>query len=45
MKIGCPEEVAWRMGFIGDAELEHLATNYDTNSYSKYLYSLLHDGL
>ena len=25
LKVGCPEEVAWRMGWINDKQLENLA--------------------
>jgi len=41
MKIGSPEEVAWRMGYIDDSELESLASDLRKNSYGQYLYSLL----
>lgn len=40
IKIACPEEVAWRKGFIDDAQLERLATGY-ANEYGHYLRSLL----
>ena len=40
MKIACPEEVAWRCGFIDDAGLERLAVQY-RNEYGGYLLSLL----
>lgn len=41
MKIGCPEEVAWRMGFIGDAELERLGDALGKSGYGEYLKGLL----
>jgi len=41
MKIGCPEEIAWRMGFIDDARLETLADGLDKSGYGEYLRSLL----
>ena len=37
LKIGCPEEIAWRMGFISDAQLEKLATNLHKSGYGVYL--------
>lgn len=40
LKIACPEEVAWRMGFINDARLEQLAQPYK-NDYREYLLGLL----
>jgi len=41
MKIGCPEEVAWRMGYIGDMELECLAVLLKKSDYGRYLSELL----
>lgn len=40
LKIACLEEIAWRMNFIDDAQLEILATGYP-NSYGTYLKDLL----
>lgn len=44
LKIGCPEEVAWRMGFIGDAQLEVLAQPLLKSGYGQYLLALLEQG-
>ncbi|OIQ03326.1 MAG: glucose-1-phosphate thymidylyltransferase [Zetaproteobacteria bacterium CG06_land_8_20_14_3_00_59_53] len=40
MKIGCPEEIAWRMGFIGDSDLEALGDSLGKSGYGQYLRSL-----
>jgi len=41
LKICCPEEIAWRQGWISDAELENLAVPLSVNQYGVYLKSLL----
>lgn len=43
-RIACPEEVAWRRGFIGDDQLRSLAAAIP-NDYGGYLTSLLEDTL
>jgi glucose-1-phosphate thymidylyltransferase len=40
-KIGCIEEVAYRMGFIDRGRLEQLAEPLIKSGYGKYLLSLL----
>jgi glucose-1-phosphate thymidylyltransferase len=40
LKISCPEEIAYRMGFIGADELRSLATSYK-NDYGDYLKTLV----
>jgi glucose-1-phosphate thymidylyltransferase len=40
LKVACPEEIAWRMGFIDDAQLERLAAALRNNEYGGYLSSL-----
>lgn len=41
VKIGCPEEVAWRLGFIDDAGLRKAADGAGSSDYAAYLHSLL----
>ena len=40
LMIGCPEEVAYRVGFIGKEQLLALATSLSQNGYGNYLLSL-----
>ena len=40
-KVGCPEEVAWRMGFIDDDRLRELAEPLVKSGYGTYLLGLL----
>ena len=41
LKVGCPEEVAWRMGWIAGSELEALAAPLCKSDYGDYLLQLL----
>jgi glucose-1-phosphate thymidylyltransferase len=41
LKIGCPEEVAWRMGFLDDAGLAQRADELRSSGYGDYLRALL----
>lgn len=43
LKIGCIEEVAYRMGFIGKDELAHLAHGLAKSMYGEYLAHLLNE--
>jgi glucose-1-phosphate thymidylyltransferase len=43
MKICCPEEIAFRMGYIDDAQLAALASELSHNGYGQYLLSVLHE--
>ena len=41
LKICCPEEIAWKKGWIDDNKLQSLANNFQNNSYGQYLEKLL----
>ena len=43
LKICCPEEIAWRNDWIGDAQLQALAAPLKNSGYGNYLLSLLRD--
>lgn len=42
LKLGCIEEIAWRMGFINDEQLENLAQPLLKSGYGEYLLTQLH---
>jgi glucose-1-phosphate thymidylyltransferase len=42
-KIGCPEEVAWRNGWISEAQLRQHAADLASSGYGDYLLTLLDD--
>jgi glucose-1-phosphate thymidylyltransferase len=44
LKVGCPEEVAWRQGWISGAQLEQLAQPLKKSGYGDYLLQLLEMG-
>ena len=44
LKIGCPEEIAWRQGFIDAQQLQVLASRLDRSGYGQYLQQLLRQG-
>lgn len=41
LKVGCPEEIAWRKGWIDDQALFALTRHYKNNAYGKYLQTLM----
>lgn len=41
IKVSCPEEIAWRNGWITDAELEQLGISLKKSGYGNYLLKLL----
>jgi glucose-1-phosphate thymidylyltransferase len=40
-KISAPEEIAWRMGFISDGDLQKLAEPLASSGYGLYLLEML----
>lgn len=43
LKVCCPEEIAYRAGFIDAAQLERLANNLGKSSYGEYLLEILRE--
>ena len=43
LKVACPEEIAWRMGYITGDQLENLAATMGNNEYAKYLQTVLRE--
>ena len=41
LKVACPEEIAWRMGFIDDGQLDQLAEPLAKSGYGQYLRTIL----
>ncbi|MEZ0582841.1 glucose-1-phosphate thymidylyltransferase RfbA [Erwinia sp. STN24] len=41
LKVACPEEIAFRMGFINNKQLRELAKPYLKNDYGRYLMALV----
>ncbi len=43
LKIGCPEEIAYRLGLISAAQLKSLAKELEASGYGQYLLEVLAD--
>jgi glucose-1-phosphate thymidylyltransferase len=43
LKIACPEEIAFRMGYIGAEQLERLAQPLENTAYGRYLRQLVQE--
>jgi glucose-1-phosphate thymidylyltransferase len=41
LRVSCPEEIAWRMGYIDDAQLARLADELGSSDYGQYLRALV----
>lgn len=44
LKIACPEEVAFRMGYISADQVLRMAQIYNSNSYGRYLQNIAQEG-
>ena len=45
MMISCPEEIAYRMGYISDKDLRRLAIAMNNNQYGEYLLRLAEENI
>ena len=45
LKVGCPEEIAWRKGWIKKSQLEKIARNSQKSGYGEYLLEISRDPL
>ena len=43
LKVGCPEEVAWRKGWITNNDLASIANSMLKSGYGEYLLKILED--
>ncbi len=43
LKIACPEEIAYRMGYIDAQQVERIAAQYRNNGYGEYLRMMLQE--
>ena len=43
IKVGCPEEIAWKKNWISEKQLKELSKKYIKSGYGEYLLSLLVD--
>ena len=44
LRVACPEEIAWRMGFIDAGQLQRLAEPLKASGYGQYLLDVLRHG-
>ena len=43
LKVSCPEEIAFNLGYIDAQQVQSLATNLKQNEYGQYLLKMLDD--
>jgi glucose-1-phosphate thymidylyltransferase len=43
LKVACPEEIAWRLGWIDEAQVERLAAPLMKTQYGRYLMAMLRE--
>ncbi len=43
LKISCPEEIAYKLGYIDASQVEAIANGFKQNEYGKYLLKMLRD--
>jgi glucose-1-phosphate thymidylyltransferase len=43
LMLACIEEIAWRLGYISDAQLETIGNSMKNNGYGQYLLRVLHE--
>ena len=44
LKVACPEEIAWRMGWIDAAQVERIAAPLMKTGYGRYQHAMLAEG-
>ena len=45
LKVGCPEEIAWRSGWISTTELKYLASKMIKSGYGSYLMKIIEESI
>ena len=45
LKVACPEEIAYRSGWVSAVQLEEMANPLIKNGYGQYLLQILKDGI
>ena len=43
LKIGCPEEIAWRLNYISEDKFKIVANKYSNSPYGDYLNKILNE--